>query len=119
MKKLKHKIKKGSNVVVSVMGASGEYEWVLAKKALGCPRKGKVGEKGHDDILIASSLVVEVNKYEILKPNGSKFEQYVDAQSTFEEDPQPITSCLRTPAGDCERKWCECGTPNGCMKQHK
>ena len=36
---------------------------------------------------ISNSLVVDVNQYEKLKPNGSEFEQYADAQSTLEEDP--------------------------------
>jgi hypothetical protein len=117
--RLSKKIKAGTNVAVCITEEDGKYTWALAK-ATGPPRKAHAGEKDHDNgALGAGSLVVDVHQYEILKADSTEFGSYAEAQDAFETDPQSVAYCLRTPLGECDAQWCNCGTSVGCMKQHR
>jgi hypothetical protein len=118
LSRMKAKVKAGVNVVVCISEGDGKYTWRIAK-ALGKPRGARAGEKDHDGAAIGKSLVVDVHQYGILKPDGTEFSDYDAAVGAFENDPQSVAFCLRTPAGECANSWSNCGINAGCKKQHK
>jgi hypothetical protein len=63
-------------------------------------------------------LVVDVHQYDVIKRNLSEYGTYGEALAAFENDPQSVAVCLRSPMGMCSKKWNLCGAAVGCM-QHK
>ena len=123
MARLATKVKTDVNVVVCIKEESGKYTWRIAK-AVGKPRPAKAGERDHDGVSFGASkskgiLVVDVHQYDVIKRNLSEYGTYGEALDAFENDPQSVAVCLRSPMGMCSKKWNLCGTVVGCMKQHK
>ena len=123
MARLATKVKTDVNVVVCIKEESGKYTWRIAK-AVGKPRPAKAGERDHDGVSFGASkskgiLVVDVHQYDVIKRNLSEYGTYGEALDAFENDPQSVAFCLRSPMGMCSKKWNLCGTVVGCMKQHK
>ena len=52
-------------------------------------------------------------KYDFIKRSLSEYCTYGEAVAAFENDPQAVAVCLRSPNGMCSKKWNLCGTAVG------